>query len=170
MKKILLFSFLLMFITAGTLNAQTGEKKGWPNSERYGFISECIKTAKKNMSEDTARFYCYCMQFKVEERYPVVDSAATLTQQDMESPEWQKEIKACLAGFWSGADRKTFLSDCINAAKSGLGEEKAKNYCECMLYKVEVKFPKSADATAAITEEAINSPEWKKIIQSCLEF
>ena len=120
MKKILLFSFIVMFIFAGNLKAQTGEKKGWPSSERYGFISECIKTAKKNMSEDTARFYCYCMQFKVEERYPLVDSAATLTQQDMESPEWQKEIKACLSGFWSGADRKTFLSDCINAAKAGL--------------------------------------------------
>ena len=152
------------------LSAQTGEKKGWPSAERYGFITECMKAAEKGMSVDTARFYCFCMIFKMEEKYSTIDEAAGLTEDKLQSPEWQKEIKACLQGFWSGKDRTEFLTDCINAAKEGLGEEKAKNYCECMLYKVEVKFPDSSVVEAELTEEKLNSPEWKKIIQSCLDF
>ena len=88
----------------------------------------------------------------------------------LQSPEWQKEIQACLKGYWSTKDRTDFLSDCINAAKEGLGDEKAKNYCECMLYKVEVKYPDSSTVDEELTEEKLNSPEWKKIIQSCLDF
>jgi hypothetical protein len=47
--------------------------------------------------------------------------------------------------------------------------EKAKNYCECMMFKVEKKYPSPADA-GTITKEDLQSPEWKKIIQSCLDF
>lgn len=170
MKTTLLLSLVTILLVSITVSAQPGEKKGWPSVERYGFISECIKSAKVAMSEDTARFYCYCMIFKMEEKYPTIESAGTLTQEQMMTPEWQKEIKACLTGYWSGKDRNDFLTDCVNTAKTGMGEEKAKNYCECMLYKVEVKYPKSSDAVEKLTDEALNSPEWKKIIESCLEF
>jgi len=165
---------LLCLILACTgnlnLNAQTGEKKGWPSSERYAFITECIKSARKGMSEDTARFYCYCMIFKMEEKYPTVEEAASLTEEKLMSPEWQKEIQACLQGYWNSMDRNAFIKDCISSAKEGLGEEKAKNYCECMLYKVETRFPDPGKAATELTEEKLNSTEWKKIIQSCLEF
>ena len=51
----------------------------------------------------------------------------------------------------------------------GLDEEKAKNYCECMLFKVELKYPNPEDA-GTISEEDMKSPEWQKIIQGCLKF
>lgn len=166
MKKIIALCLLICF--SGMVSGQTGETKGWPSAERYAFITECIKSAQKGMSEDTARFYCYCMQFRVEEKYP--DIAKAGTGLDLETPEWRKEIETCLAGFWETKDRNGFLAECINSAKGGLGEVKAKNYCECMLYKVEVKFPVATDATAQLTAETLGTPEWKKIIQSCLEF
>lgn len=122
------------------------------------------------MSVDTARFYCYCMVFRMEEQYPTIEEAAAITEDKLQSPEWQKEIQACLQGYWSTKDRTDFLTDCINAAKEGLGDEKAKNYCECMLYKVEVKYPDSSTVAEELTEEKLKSPEWKKIIQSCLDF
>jgi hypothetical protein len=31
-------------------------------------------------------------------------------------------------------------------------------------------YPDSAKATEELTEEKLNTPDWKKIIQSCLEF
>ena len=170
MKKYVILSLLLITLFSIQLSAQTGEKKGWPSSERYGFITECIKAAQKGMSVDTARFYCYCMVFKMEEKYPTIEEASALTEEKLQSPEWQKEIQACLQGYWSTKDRTDFLTDCINAAKEGLGDEKAKNYCECMLYKVEVKYPDSSTVAEELTEEKLNSPEWKKIIQSCLDF
>ena len=170
MKKYVILSLLLITLFSIQLSAQTGEKKGWPSSERYGFITECINAAQKGMSKDTARFYCYCMVFKMEEKYPTIEEASALTEEKLQSPEWQKEIQTCLQGYWSTKDRTDFLTDCINAAKEGLGDEKAKNYCECMLYKVEVKYPDSSTVAGELTEEKLNSPEWKKIIQSCLDF
>jgi hypothetical protein len=170
MKKILFPILLMLLSPLVRLSAQTGETKGWPSKERYAFISECIKAAQKGMSEDTARYYCYCMIFKMEKKYPTVEAAAGLTEDQLTSPEWQKEIQACLQGYWSSKDRNDFLQECIGSAKTGLGEEKAKNYCECMLYKVETLYPDTAKAAEELTEEKLNSPAWKKIIQSCLEF
>ena len=171
MKKILLLTGAILLLFTGNIFAQPGtQKNGWPSVERYNFISECIKAAKAGMSEDSARFYCYCMQFKVEAKYPTIEEAGKITENDMQSPEWQKDIKTCLTGgSWSAKERSAFLSNCISSAKTGMGEEKAKNYCECMVYKVESRYPNAADA-GELTTEKLNSPEWKKILQGCLDF
>lgn len=165
--------FILLFISFCFSNksfAQTGEKKGWPSAERFSFISSCIETAKANMSVDSARFYCYCMQEKVEEKYPTVDEASKITEAEMESSAFQEYIKNCLNGFWSTAERSEFLTNCISSAKAGgISGEKANSYCECMLFKVEIKFPNPLD-TNKLTSELLSTPEWKKILQGCLEF
>ncbi len=171
MKKIQLTCLFISILFISNSFAQTtGEKKGWPSVERYAFISECIKTAQENMSEDSARFYCYCMQEKIEIKYPTIDEAAKITEADMESADWQKDIKSCLGGFWTNKDRAPFLTTCIESAqKGGLTEEKSKNYCECMLFKIENIYPNPVDAIV-LTPEKLATPEWKKIIQSCLDF
>jgi len=171
MKKITIPFLLCCYLFTNAVSAQSsGEKKAWPSSERYSFISECIKTASAGLSEDSARFYCYCMQFKVEEKYPTIEEASAISEDDMSSPEWQKDIKACVnGGTWSAKDRSDFLSECINSAKDKIGEEKAKNYCECMLYKVEIRYPNAADA-GELTDDKLNSPAWKKTIQACVDF
>ena len=171
MNKILLTHFFIsiLFISR-SFAQQTGEKKGWPSAERYTFISECITSAKEAMSVDSARFYCYCMQEKIEAKYPTTDEAAKISEADIQSPEWQKVVKSCLNGFWTTSDREIFLSSCIESVqKGGLSEEKSKSYCECMLFKIEIRFPKAADSES-LTPEKLNSPEWKKIVQGCLEF
>ncbi len=50
-----------------------------------------------------------------------------------------------------------------------MSEEKAKKYCECMMFKIEKKYPSPNDA-AGITEETLKSADWKKMIADCLEF
>ncbi len=171
MKK-LLFTHLvisLLFISK-TFAQQAGEKKGWPSIERYGFISECIKEARSGYSEDTARFYCYCMQDRVEKKYPTIEEAGKITEADMQSETWQKDINSCLRGSWGTSEREAFLTECMESAKKGdMSEAKTKTYCECMLYKIEIKFPNPIDA-GVLTPEKLNSPEWKKIIQGCLDF
>ena len=159
---------VILFCISLQTQAQSGETKGWPSVERVSFIRECVKAASKNMGIDTARFYCYCMQEKVEAKYPTVEESSKLTAEMLSTDEWLKEVKACLKGFWNSKDRNEFLTNCISAAKS-LGEEKATKYCECMLFKVEKKYPNSADA-AEITEEVMNKPEWQKMIKGCLSF
>lgn len=169
-KKSLLLAFISLLVISKSFAQLQVEKKGWPSDDRYAFISECIKTAKAGLGEDSARYYCYCMQFKIETKFPTVAAASAITEEDMQTPEWQKEVKSCVAGgSWTSKDRSEFLSNCIKSAKEGLGEQKAKSYCECMMYKIEVRYPNAADA-AKLTEEKLNSPEWKKITQSCLDF
>lgn len=166
-----IFSIFFAFLfTAITAISQTTETKGWPSSERASFIAECIKSAKAGMSEDSARSYCYCMQSKIETKYPNAEDAGKLTAADMQTPAWKKEIVDCLgAAKWSASYRASFLSGCVDEAKKSFGEEKAKKYCECMVFKVESRFPNPKDADN-ITAETIKTPEWQKVIRDCLAF
>lgn len=122
------------------------------------------------MSEDSARLYCYCMQFKIEAKFPTIEEAAKITADDMQSPEWKTEINSCLSiATWNTAYRADFLSECITEAKKNIDEQKAKTYCECMLVKVQLKYPSMTDA-AKLTAETLNSDGWKKLIQDCRDF
>ena len=122
------------------------------------------------MSEDSARAYCYCMQFKIEAKFPTIEEAGKITAADMDSPEWKKEIRSCLGtATWDSANRADFVSECITEAKKNIGEQKAKTYCECMLFKVEMKYPNAGDA-GKLTEATFKSAEWKKLIQDCVDF
>ncbi|HUR65121.1 MAG TPA: hypothetical protein VMZ03_02120 [Chitinophagaceae bacterium] len=168
MKKLLLHLLCGVFFSNFAFSQ---ERKGWPSSERYSFITECLKSAKANLSEDSARFYCYCMQEKLEIKYPAIEDASKLTAADLSGPEWRKEIQSCRVGIgqWSPKDRSDFLNDCVEAAKPSLGETKAKSYCECMLFKTEKKYPDPAEA-AMITEATLQTPEFKKMIKDCADF
>ena len=172
MKKILLSLLLLSIFCANRSLAQDSTStKGWTAADRSGFVGDCIKTAKVNIGEDSARSYCYCMQEKIERKYPIAADAVKITAADMASPEWKKEIQDCLTitSTWPSQERANFISTCTNSAKAGLGEQRAKNYCECMLYKIEKKYPSSTEA-ATITAEVMESPEFKKMVQDCLKF
>jgi hypothetical protein len=151
---------------------QAGDvKKGWASSDRQLFITDCIATAVNSMSRDSARFYCYCMQEKLEKKYPDIERANKLSADDLETPEWQNAARDCITGIssWSSADRSEFMSECVNSGKESIGEAKAKKYCECMLFKIEQRYPDPANADD-LDEEKLATPEWKKIIQSCLDF
>ncbi len=170
---LLLLSFNSFTQTAGsngTGSQGTVSKKGWSPEDRADFITECIDVAKKNFSEDSARSYCYCMQEKVELKYPDIKEADKLTTTVLQSPEWQAKLKDCLSfSKWSDADRYEFLDECIQAAKESIGEKKANSYCGCMLYKIERMYPDPKD-TDKLTDEVMAGPTWKKIIQACLDF
>ena len=160
---LLSFTFIVIYSFA-----QGNAKQEWSSASRYDFIRECIKNAKVNMSTDTAKFYCYCMQEKVEAMYPDTNDVNKLTKQELSKPEWKKNINACLSGTWPAKERDAFMKSCVENANS-LGEEKAKNYCECMMYKMETFYPNVDDA-AKVTAEDLKSERWQKILKSCLNF
>ena len=161
--------FSILFIN-NSFAQQPDLKKGWPAAERKGFILSCTSEAKAAMSEDSARFYCYCMLEKLETKYPNIEDAAKITITDMESEAWKTDIKSCLTGFWSTASRDAFLSECSKSAKKdGMNEDKSNTYCACMLQKVELKYPNPIEA-GELTAEKLNSPEWKKLIEGCMSF
>lgn len=167
MNRNIISALLLSFVITCSF-AQAGEKKTWLPITRYQFITECINSAKASMSTDTARFYCYCMQEKIEMKYPDTADMVKLTTAELSSPEWKKEVNACLNGTWPGPEREAFLKSCIEQARS-LGETKARNYCECMLFKVEKLYPNATDLTN-VTNETLKTEPWQKLIQGCLKF
>lgn len=121
------------------------------------------------MSSDSARFYCYCMQEKIEAKFPDTADAGKMTDKELSSPEWVIEIKSCISGTWPRIEREEFVTSCVNSAKASSGETKAKNYCECMMFKMEKIYPNANDA-ARITSEDFKNEYWQKLIKGCLDF
>ena len=170
MNKHYILSVLLpCFIITSSVAQTAGEKKGWPSIERQSFITECIGTAKKNMSSDSARSYCYCMQEKMESKYPDIAEANKITATDLASPEWVKEIRSCIGSTWTKKENEEFVTSCINSAKASLGETKAKNYCACMMFKIQKIYPNASDADKISAEDFKTEP-WQKLIKGCLDF
>ena len=170
-KKILFSITILCFCISsvwGQGNATDSAKKSWGQADRSEFISACVNTAKTSMSTDSARYYCYCMQSRVEAKFADPLEAGKLTKDDFNTVEWQKEIKACLGGgIWTKKEREEFISNCVSSAKkNGLSETKAKNYCECTQFKVEKRYPNTADLDK-ITEDDLKSDLCTKLMANC---
>jgi hypothetical protein len=166
MSKKLILTVISFALTAVVVTAQTGGTKGWSKEYRASSVKDCIATASKNISQDSATRYCQCMMLKLEEVYPDQKVADKLTQADLEKPELKKLIKGCLTMRWSDKEREVFLSSCEKSA-AGIGAEKAKSYCNCMLGKLEVMYATASDADK-ITKEDLETPQWKNMIKACL--
>lgn len=67
----------------------------------------------------------------------------------------KKDIK------WSAKDQKDFTESCIENAKSGIGEENAIKYCDCMMEKMMKKYPDINDA------EKISMGETMELANEC---
>jgi len=161
-------SILIILVSCFIIGKTAGQDSRWKTTDRVPFITECVKAAKAGMSEDSAKFYCYCMLVKLEVKYPDPNDAGLITEETLNSPEFKKMINDCLGGYWKTEDRNDFMSSCIGAAKDGMGEEKARSYCECMMFKIEYRYPSYSEANK-ITKQTLETPEWKKMIQTCLE-
>ena len=191
MKNILLFVFLSCALSDSygqkTIKSDSTDRSGktkiensnkdssasaqirWSQAERFSFISSCIESAKASTSSDSARYFCYCMQEYMENKYPDIKDVVNLTEADLQKPEYKKEAAACGLGYWTSNDRKEFLSECTASAKAnGVNEEKATSYCSCMLYKIEKQFPDANTLSAELNDEILKSPKWKAIIQGCV--
>ena len=68
-------------------------------------------------------------------------------------------------GGWGSANEQAFTTNCVSSAvNSGLEQRRAQNYCDCMLGKLERKYPDPNDV-AGLDE---NSPVMKQMAQDCI--
>jgi hypothetical protein len=165
----LIIAFILIHVLsiAQSGGQQSQSQQGWTKAFRDTAYNACVIAAAKSIGNDSARSYCSCATKKLEEMYPVQEEAGQLTAQDMRSPKLQAMIKGCLAMKWPEKDRNDFVSSCV-ASASKLGQEKATKYCNCMLLKVEAKYPNPNDS-GQLTVEEMAKPEWQKALKECLE-
>jgi hypothetical protein len=190
-------NFVLLFVIT-TLIFSCNANRSWTAADRSKFVKDCTKEASKGgaMTEEQAKTYCDCMQPKIEAKYPTVAEANKLKAADMQTAEWLDEARKCLgmgnindnegsnpvdntsmdnnttgdnADGWTSAERARFVEDCYSEAKAGMGEDKARSYCECMQPKLEAKY-RSFAAANNITQAELQSEEWLKEVRACLGY
>ena len=64
---------------------------------------------------------------------------------------------------WSKAERRKFVSTCAEKASTNMGQEKAEEYCTCMMNKIEKRYPNSADV-GQLTEDEVT-----KLALTCVQ-
>ncbi len=86
MKQLLLFAFsLFVFCACSNSDKVTPKSTGWDETNKTEFMEQCFAGAVKEFKKDTikAKAYCACMLNKIEDRYPIPDSAGTMSYNDM---------------------------------------------------------------------------------------
>lgn len=61
------------------------------------------------------------------------------------------------SGSWSQAYRSKFVQDCITKASESVGQADATSYCNCMVVKVEAKYPNENLVDASLTSADITT-------------
>jgi hypothetical protein len=54
---------------------------------------------------------------------------------------------------WTKQERETFLSNCFDEAALGMSDSSAKEYCQCVLEKIQERYPKASDAVEMNKDE-----------------
>lgn len=133
--------------------SKTTSQKGWSVPYRDGFVDAC-KDKLTTWGEDSASRYCNCMAAKLEVLYPNERGIETMSQDQMVELANECLNKKGVIKSWTDKDREEFTSKCVETAVKTVGEQKAKGYCDCMLKKIEVVYPNTADL-GKMTQEQI---------------
>ena len=56
---------------------------------------------------------------------------------------------------WSDQDRKQFVGGCVNGAIKSMKPEKANAYCQCMLQKIQQRYPSPVNSTFMKNDTAV---------------
>ncbi len=86
MKQIFLASFSFIFFIACSNDEKAAAKPAtWDEPNKAEFMEQCISGAIQQFSNDStkANSYCNCMLQKIEARYPIADSAGTMSYNEM---------------------------------------------------------------------------------------
>ena len=126
-----------LIILALTVLTGCNEGKGWSEGNKQAFIKSCITDNRSAVGEKQVNEYCDCMQKKVQEKYPDYRDADKLTMsQNLEI------TNACALKGWSEDEKNEFMKSCIDTRQTmGDNKEQATNYCDCMMQKIQAKYP-----------------------------
>jgi hypothetical protein len=130
MKYILILFVLYLF-------AGCNDEKGWSERNKQAYISSCVTDNRSAIGEKQVKAYCECMQKRVQEKYPDYRDADKLTMsQNLEI------TNACALKGWSDDEKKVFMNSCAETRQTmGDNKEQAATYCDCMMQKIQEKYP-----------------------------
>ena len=145
---------------------------GWTKSDKKAFNEKCLSSLDND--EDKAKRFCPCLFEKLSKKY---GSMQELDDKSSEA-EGKRMATQCLeetggntdneqtdndksdyAGGWTRSDENKFIDECAGTATKNVGEERANQYCKCMLNKIKKEYATYAEAEKALgrmTQEQIN--------------
>ncbi len=134
------------------------QKNNWSSSDIRSFNEQCLTTVNNN--EEAARTFCPCLLEKFQAKY------ASLAEMDRNGTEEEgkragEECMALLKGNadnntvnnWSRSDENQWMRACTTPLIESLGEQKATNYCSCVLDRMKEMYSSYQEATTKGTEE-----------------
>ena len=149
---------LRLTIIAVVLLIGCNADKGWSEGNKQAFIKSCIADNRTAIGDDKVNAYCACMQQKVQNRYPDYHDADKLTMsQNLVITD------SCAPPGWSSDEKAIFMNSCSETRVSmGDNKEEANVYCDCMMQKIQSKYP-DVNKTGNIPNE-----EMTAMAQECL--
>lgn len=112
------------------------------------FVLSCGSEPNEKNTAETEVQPTPTKQESVKANEVVVDPVEVLNKKIDESPKGKEVVPVDRNGAWGKSDRFVFLENCVNSAKTTMGDEKANEYCSCVLEMVEIKYPNAKEATA----------------------
>jgi hypothetical protein len=132
--------------------------QGWTEGNKQAFIKSCLAENKAAIGEEKVNAYCACMQQKVQNRYPNYRDADKLTMsQNLVITD------SCAPSGWSSEEKEIFMNSCSETRESmGDNKEDAITYCDCMMQKIQSRYP-DVNKTGNIPNE-----EMTAMAQECI--
>lgn len=161
------------------VSGETGSGLTWTPALERIFIKSCAD----NIDNPNGKIYCECMIEEIKIKYPKYDDFIKLANnQDQFLTEFSNEIVECSKHLnknnsntdissnateteikWTPALEKIFLKSCSD----NLDERGNKKYCECMLDKIKIKYPKYDDFMKLVGNQELMMSELQEEIMEC---
>ena len=140
MRKFIIY-FLAAFIVTSCDNLKTkNETKSDDDTE------ETVKKKKKKSLDDEEE------STSDEETSSKKKKTSDDLEEDDKSTVSNRDDESTTA-TWDKANRKIFMDNCVGKAEPNVGYDRAKQYCSCMLGKIENAFPDPNDVSGMTTAQ-----------------
>lgn len=167
--------------TNDTKKTDYSDNEGWSAADIRKFNQMCLSSVKND--QDLADKFCPCVLEKMQKKYSSyedLDTRGTEAEGKRIGEECRDELglgnsgsnnnrSDNAGGGWTEAQADEFVNSCVREAVRGgsMTRTQATNYCSCMQQKFERIYPNAEDA-GNVTDEDMNTPAMKRLIQSCL--
>lgn len=138
-------------------NDNTGNT-GWAENDKTTFLKECIASFDESQGA-LANKICPCVLEKMEKEYTSYNEANTKGG-EAAGNRLALQCKDEIVGNsdntvsnWSRSDENQWMRDCTTPLIESLGEEKAGNYCSCIMDKMKEMYSSYQEANSKGTSE-----------------
>jgi hypothetical protein len=152
--------------------------EGWTERDKSKFFTECMSGFGNN--QEMGKKICPCALEKFQKKYnsyAEVETKSNEAEGNRIGAQCKEDLnistnndntgsnddadadKSNYAGGWSRSDENKFIDECAGTATKNVGEERANQYCKCMLNKMKREYSNYAEAERALsrmTQDQIN--------------